>query len=177
MKPHNNREITIIEKIKNNPGIRYRELAKITKIPNSTIGYYIKKIEKNQIIVTSRIDNSCRFFMPEFSEIQCRVITMLRGKNTKKIILALEKEEMTFSSLVKKLEVHSSTISVNLKKLISFGIVEKIRDDKFILKTNDVVNIVNKYKSITTIFGLSVFYNILQEQMKFIFLIYGGMYS
>jgi len=173
VKPHNNRELAVIEEIKNNPGIRYRELAKITKIPNSTIGYYIKKLGRNQIIVTSKIDNSCRFFMPEFSEIQCRVITMLRGKNTKKIILALEKEKMTFSSLVEKLETHPSTISVNLKKLINFEIVEKIRNNIFVLKTNDITNIVNKYKSITVISGLSIFHNILQEQVNLIFLIYG----
>ncbi|MEX0862968.1 ArsR family transcriptional regulator [Nitrosopumilus sp.] len=112
--------------------------------------------------------------MPEFNESQCRIITMLRGKNTRKIMIALENDMLTFSLLVEQLKINPSTISINLKKLISFRIVEKNKKNKFTLKTKDITKMINKYKSMTAIFGTVLFYNILQNQNNFMLINLSG---
>ncbi|MFM8658952.1 MAG: ArsR family transcriptional regulator [Candidatus Nitrosotenuis sp.] len=169
MKQPNNRAETVLLNIKNSPGIRHRELVKATGIPNSTIGYYIKKLERNQSISISRISNSRRFFMPELSEIERLVIGMLRGKNTGKILLALEKGEMTFSSLVEHLKTHPSTISINLKKLISVGLIEKIGRDRFTIKNKEnIVETIFEFKSVTMFFVSLLFYSTFQSSTNFV---------
>lgn len=169
MKHQNGRTETILVKIRNSPGIRYRELVKATGIPNSTIGYYIKKLERNQAISISRISRSCRFFAPELSDLERLVIVMLRRKNTRKIILALEKEESTFSALVESLKTHPSTVSTNLKKLISAGLVEKIGKDRFAMKNKGAITqIINQFKTMTALFISLVFYSTFWHSTNFV---------
>ena len=48
------REERIILEIKNNPGIRFRELMKSMKITNGVMSYYIQKLEKLGVIFTER---------------------------------------------------------------------------------------------------------------------------
>ena len=169
MKHQNGRAEAILVKIRNSPGIRYRELVKATGIPNSTVGYYIKKLEKNQAISISRISKSCRFFAPELSELECLIIVILRGKNTRKIILALEKEESTFSELVERLKTHPSTVSINLKKLVGAGLVEKIGKDRFAMKNKGTVTeIINQFKTMTALFISLVFYSTFWHSTNFV---------
>lgn len=169
MKHQNGRTEAILVKIRNSPGIRYRELVKATGIPNSTVGYYIKKLEKNQAISISRISKSCRFFTPELSDLERLVIVMLRGKNTRKIILALENEESTFFALVERLKTHPSTVSINLKKLVSAGLVEKIGKDRFTMKNNGTITeIINRFKMMTALFISLMFYSTFQISTNFV---------
>lgn len=169
MKQQNDRDDAILEKIKNSPGIRYRELARATGIPNSTLGYYIKKLEKNQAISISRISKSCRFFASELSDFERLVIVMLRGKHTCKIILALEKEESTFSALVERLETHPSTISTSLKKLISAGLVENIGKNRFAIKNKGAITeIINQFKTMTALFISLMFYSTFWYSTNFV---------
>lgn len=171
---YNNRIDTVLSGIKNSPGIRHRELVRTTGIPNSTISYYIKKLEKNQQISVQKLSKSCRFFVPELSEIQRRVIVMLRYKNTRIILLALKKDEMSFSSLVKQLGKHPSTISVNLKKLVNSDLVEKIGSDKFAIKNRDVIKrIISKFESKTLLLVSISCYSIFQNCTNFVLFDFG----
>jgi predicted transcriptional regulator len=171
---HNNRTDTVLAGIKNSPGIRHLELVRTTGIPNSTISYYIKKLEKNKQISVQKSSKSCRFFVPELSEIQRRVIVMLRYKNTRIILLALKKNEMPFSSLVKQLEKHPSTISINLKKLVNSDLVEKIGRDKFAIKNkDDIKRTINKFESKTLLFVSISWYGIFQNCTNFVLFDFG----
>lgn len=161
--------------IKNNPGIRYRELVRTTGIPNSTIGYYIKKLEKNQQISVQRTSKSCRFFMPELLEIQRLVVVMLRGKNTRGILLALKKEDkISFSSLVKHLKSHPSTVSINLKKLVNAKMIEKIGKDQFAIKNKNTIKIICEFESKTLLFVSLLCYNVFQFCTEFVLFDFGG---
>ena len=165
----NNRTETVLSGIKNSPGIRYRELVRVTGIPNTTISYYIKKLEKSQQISVQKISKSCRFFMPELSEIQQCVIVMLRGKNTRSILLALEKDAMSFSSLVKHLKNHPSTVSINLKKLVKSELVEKIGKDRFAIRNkDDITKIIGEFESTTLLFVSLLYHSTFQSSTNFV---------
>jgi len=107
--------------------------------------------------------------VPELSEIQRRVIVMLRGKNTRSILLALKKDEMSFSSLVEQLKNHPSTVSINLKKLVNSEVVEKIGKDRFAIKNKDIITkIIGEFESITLFFVSLLYYSPFQSSTNFV---------
>ena len=57
------REELIISEIKNNPGIRFREVMGKISLSNGVLSYYVRKLEDSGVIRTQRTTRVSRFFI------------------------------------------------------------------------------------------------------------------
>ena len=113
------REERIILEIKNNPGIRFRELMKSMKVTNGVMSYYIQKLEKRGIIFTERKSGVSRLFTDNIDTSDMSLIKFLRTATPKKIMLVLLKDDkLTFKQITEKIQMSPSTTSFYLLSLI-----------------------------------------------------------
>ena len=113
------REQKIILEIKNNPGIRFRELMKSVKITNGIMSYYIKKLEKNRTITTERTSGVLRLFSETIETSDMNILKFLRISTPKKImVLLIEEDSLTFKQITERIQMSPSTTSFYLAKLI-----------------------------------------------------------
>jgi len=113
------REQKIILEIKNNPGIRFRELMKSVKITNGIMSYYIKKLEKNRIITIERTSGVLRLFSETIETSDMNILKFLRISTPKKImVLLIEEDSLTFKQITERIQMSPSTTSFYLAKLI-----------------------------------------------------------
>jgi len=118
------REQKIILEIKNNPGIRFRELMKAMKITNGVMSYYIQKLEKTGVVNTERTSGVLRLFSESIEISDMNMIKFLRISTPKKIIaVLLEKDLLTFKQITEKIQMSPSTTSFYLTKLVNTGIL------------------------------------------------------
>ena len=118
------REQKIILEIKNNPGIRFRELMKAMKITNGVMSYYIQKLEKTGVVNTERTSGVLRLFSESIEISDMNMIKFLRISTPKKIIaVLLEKDLLTFKQITEKIQMSPSTTSFYLGKLLQTKIV------------------------------------------------------
>ena len=118
------REQKIILEIKNNPGIRFRELMKSMKITNGVMSYYIQKLEKTGVVNTERTSGVLRLFSESIEISDMNMIKFLRISTPKKIIaVLLEKDLLTFKQITEKIQMSPSTTSFYLTKLVNTGIL------------------------------------------------------
>ena len=137
------REERIILEIKNNPGIRFRELMKSMKITNGVMSYYIQKLEKRGIIFTERKSGVSRLFTDNIDTSDMSLIKFLRTATPKKIMLVLLKDDkLTFKQITEKIQMSPSTTSFYLKKLVSSDIVRVSNgaNNKYILENKKQVS-------------------------------------
>jgi predicted transcriptional regulator len=124
MKPQSNRLEEIVLEIRNNPGLRFVELARICHIPNSTMAYYTDKLEKLGTVKVRKKANECRFFSNQISSHEKTIIIALRKRSHRKILLLLQKKDHLFSDICKGIGLAPSTISAKLDFLVRLGIIE-----------------------------------------------------
>ena len=122
--PTENREFVLLDIIEKNPGIQFREIMRLSGLKNGVLSYYLSKKEKNgsiQLIRTARVTIIYPIEIPEKHK---KIITRLRQSTPQKIILNLLNQELSFRSLVQKVQKSPSTTSFYLKKL---------KDDQIVL--------------------------------------------
>ena len=137
------REERIILEIKNNPGIRFRELMKSMKVTNGVMSYYIQKLEKRGIIFTERKSGVSRLFTDNIDTSDMSLIKFLRTATPKKIMLVLLKDDkLTFSQITEKIQMSPSTTSFYLKKLVSSDIVRVLHgvNNKYTLENKKQIS-------------------------------------
>jgi predicted transcriptional regulator len=137
------REERIILEIKNNPGIRFRELMKSMKITNGVMSYYIQKLEKRGIIFTERKSGVSRLFTDNIDTSDMSLIKFLRTATPKKIMLVLLKDDkLTFKQITEKIQMSPSTTSFYLKKLVSSDIVRVLHgvNNKYTLENKKQIS-------------------------------------
>jgi predicted transcriptional regulator len=148
-----NAERRLVEHICGNPGIRYRELSRLTGLSNGVLTYHLSLLEKmNQI----RIDRQqskrvTRYYTPNVSKDESHIIGCIRNKISRQITMyILENDLCTFNEILDHIHKSPSTLSWYLKKLKEAGIVSVIRGEVRQLYTvaehETVAHILFKYK-------------------------------
>ena len=124
----------ILKLIINFPGIRYNDLARITKFNNGVLSHSLKVLEKNDRIKVSRYSNgrTTRYFSPSVPNDDFQIIGYLKKYTSNRIILFLHcnKDATTFDEIKNYIKKSSSTTSWNLKKLLDDNIITKIEPRK-----------------------------------------------
>lgn len=118
----------ILEIITAVPGIRYRDLLRITKFNNGTLSYHLLRLEKKLKIrkLLSEKGHVASFYPYQFRIDEAITLTYLRIKTTKQILLLLNsKGKASFSEIVSYIDKAPSTTSWHLKRLIKSNIVTK----------------------------------------------------
>ncbi|MGN6623547.1 MAG: winged helix-turn-helix transcriptional regulator [Candidatus Nitrosocosmicus sp.] len=135
----------ILKIIDLSPGIRYRELLRLTNLNNGTLSHHISILEKRSNIKVSRTENSniTRYYPVSFPNEETIILGFLKIKTTKEIITKLlEKKSCTFNELVDHINKAPSTTSWNLKRLLDSDVVKRkrgIESSEYSLKNPDEV--------------------------------------
>ncbi|MGN6351621.1 MAG: winged helix-turn-helix transcriptional regulator [Candidatus Nitrosocosmicus sp.] len=135
----------ILKIIDLSPGIRYRELLRLTNLNNGTLSHHISILEKRSNIKVSRTENSniTRYYPASFPNEETIILGFLKIKTTKEIITKLlEKKSCTFNELVDHINKAPSTTSWNLKRLLDSDVVKRkrgIESSEYSLKNPDEV--------------------------------------
>ena len=123
------RKRTILEIVEKNPGIRFNEIMKISKIRNGTLSHYIKKLEEEENIQLERTPRVTRLYPKGISKKDAVVCKYLTKDSHRKMILFLMKNETATSQEIREfIKKSSSVVSVNLNELFREKIVEKRYD-------------------------------------------------
>ena len=130
---NNNSRLTILSLINQLPGVRYNDLARITKHNNGVISHYLCTLEKSYCIKAIRCSNGkiTRYFSISIDDKYYPLIGYLKNETTRKIILFLY---YNGESNFKKIQLHineaSSTTFWNLKKLVDDNIIVRLKTKK-----------------------------------------------
>jgi predicted transcriptional regulator len=121
----NNRNSQLLEIIEKNPGIRFRELMRVSGIKNGSLSHYVNNLEKTGIIQVQREPRKTRFFPLHITNEESKIIKALRRNTPREIIEALLiNEELTFGEIVRFSSKSAGTISLYVSQLVSDQVIE-----------------------------------------------------
>jgi predicted transcriptional regulator len=144
----------IVKCVNEIPGIRYRELLRITGISNGVLSYHLNLLDSSGKIRVNRVNNRVtRYFSYDVSLHETYVIGLLRQETSRKIIMyILEKGTCGFNDIIIHTRKVPSTISWHMARLKAANIVKvrkqyefnyyEIGMDRLILQ-----DLLSKYKS------------------------------
>ena len=122
---------TILRIINSFPGIRYRDILRITNLNNGTLSHHLSILEKRSIIKIGRTENSniTRYFPASTPSDETLILNYLKIKTTKSIIMMLidTEDDLSFNEIVKHINKAPSTTSWNLKRLVDSNVVGRKR--------------------------------------------------
>jgi len=144
----------IIQLVNEMPGIRYRELLRITGVSNGVLSYHLNFLDNSGKVQVHRVNNRVtRYFSHDVSTVESNVIGLLRQTTTRKIILyILESGPCGFNDIVTYTKKVPSTVSWHLSRLKDANII-KVRKQNdlnyYEIKINKLTlqNLLNKYNS------------------------------
>lgn len=161
---------SLVDHIHGNPGIRYRELSRLTGFSNGVLTYHISLLEKmNQIRIDRQQSNRVtRYYTPDVSKDESHIIGSIRNKISRQIIMyILENDLCTFNEIVDHIRKSPSTLSWYLKRLKYAGIVSVIRGQEHKLYTivdhETIAHILFKYKENFTDKIVDNYTNMMEE--------------
>ena len=152
------------------PGIRYRELLRITGVSNGVLSYHLNLLDNSGRVRVHRINNRVtRYFSHDVSIAESNSIGLLRQNTTRKIILyILESGPCGFNDIVTYTKKVPSTVSWHLSRLKDADIIKvrkqnelnyyEIKIDRFTLQ-----NLLFKYKSSFTEQIIDDYTNMINE--------------
>ena len=144
----------IVKCVNEIPGIRYRELLRITGVSNGVLSYHLNLLDNSGKIRVNRLNNRVtRYFSYDVSLPETYVIGLLRQETSRKIIMyILEKGTCGFNEIILHTRKVPSTISWHMARLKAANIVKvrkqyefnyyEIGMDRLILQ-----DLLSKYKS------------------------------
>jgi predicted transcriptional regulator len=115
----------LLKHIDEYPGIRYRELLRLTDLANGVLTYHLSLLERStQIRVNRSKAKTTRYYPINITSEESEVIGYIRNERVRRIILfILEHNICTFNEIVDYTNKAPSTISWHLKKLKDAGII------------------------------------------------------
>jgi len=133
-----------------NPGLHFCEVIRVSGMKNGVLTHYLNKLELSGIINIKRERDKTRFFSPEISLEEIKIIKFLRKETSRKILFSLINGSMEFNEIVHKVGKSSPTISQNISKLLNNDLVLfKIENSqkKYFIKPNSLIKkLIKKYK-------------------------------
>jgi predicted transcriptional regulator len=152
------RKSILLAHITNTPGIRYRELLKISGFSNGVLFYHLTGLEEAGHIKVQRKQarKITRYYPNNISEIESGLLSYLRHPPLREIILfILENRQCNISDIVNYTGKAISTISLHLGYLKHEGIISTRRNGQILLYrlTNPevVADVAAKYKMMRVI--------------------------
>ncbi len=129
-KENSGKKTLLLKLIDLSPGIRYRELLRITNLNNGTLSHHLSSLEKGSTIKVVRPKNSniTRYYPASTPTEETIILGYLKIKTTKEIIIKLlERKCCTFNELVSYINKAPSTTSWNLKRLLDSEVIIRRR--------------------------------------------------
>lgn len=140
----------LLRYIEKNPGIRYRELLRLTDLTNGVLTYHLGALEKLDRVKVYRKSRVTRYYSPNISTEESDVIASLKPDTARQItVFMLEHEVCTFNEIVEYTKKAPSTISWNLTRLRDAGLVTAQYGEYTVYKLKNrkaVTEILAKYR-------------------------------
>ena len=136
------------------PGIRYRELLRLSGFGNGVLTYHLLMLERKGKIRVHRIRNKItRYYLTQIPDKDAKIISSLKNKATRQLVLFILTHDMcSFSSIVECSGKAPSTISWHLNGLRDMGIVSTETRERSQLYTlvnsKEVKKILSSYKGV-----------------------------
>ena len=116
----------LIRYINSQPGIRYRELLRLSGLSNGVLTYHITNLEKSGLIIANRNTKNkiTRYYPNNIPIEEADIIGHIRNNVARQIVLfILDRDSCTFNEIIKYTKKAPSTISWHLKRLKESGII------------------------------------------------------
>jgi DNA-binding transcriptional ArsR family regulator len=116
--------VLIMKNIEQTPGIRYRELLRLTGLVNGVLSYHLSALERANVIKVNRESRITRYYPVNVSDKESAILKFVRHEPIRQILLfILEHDMCTFNEIVDHTGKAPSTVSSHLKRLREAGIV------------------------------------------------------
>jgi DNA-binding transcriptional ArsR family regulator len=116
--------VLLMKHIEETPGIRYRELLRLTGLVNGVLSYHLSALEKANVIKVNRESRMTRYYPVNVSDKESSILKFVRHEPIRQILLfILEHDMCTFNEIVDHTGKAPSTVSSHLKRLRGAGIV------------------------------------------------------
>jgi len=116
--------VLIMKNIEQTPGIRYRELLRLTGLVNGVLSYHLSALERANVIKVNRESRITRYYPVNVSDKESAILKFVRREPIRQILLfILEHDMCTFNEIVDHTGKAPSTVSSHLKRLREAGIV------------------------------------------------------
>jgi predicted transcriptional regulator len=140
----------LVQRISKEPGIRYRELLRLTGLANGVLTYHLAALEKSSMIRVDRQWGATRYYPLNVSEGESRVLGFLRNGPVRDIISFMLANDMcTFAEIVDRAGRAPSTVSAHLKRLKEAGLI-RVRYGEYQLyslaERELVADVLSKYR-------------------------------
>jgi DNA-binding transcriptional ArsR family regulator len=116
--------VLLMKHIEETPGIRYRELLRLTGLVNGVLSYHLSALEKANVIKVNRESRMTRYYPVNIPDKESSILKFVRHEPIRQILLfILEHDMCTFNEIVDHTGKAPSTVSSHLKRLRGAGIV------------------------------------------------------
>jgi predicted transcriptional regulator len=117
--------IVILKQISETPGIRYRELLRLTGLSNGVLEYHLRILEKTHKVKVDISDGKRgRYYSIDILAAESDIIGFIRNNVSRQIItFILEHELCTFGEILQHIKKAPSTLSWHLKRLSKAAII------------------------------------------------------
>ena len=141
----------LLRQIEENPGIRYRELLRLTGLVNGVLTYHLAALEKADVVKVDRQARMTRYYPLSVSDGESAVLKYIRHEPVREIMLFILDHSMcTFGEIVEHVNKAPSTVSSHLKRLKEAGIVSVRYGEYHLYSLADkdlVYDVLSKYKA------------------------------
>jgi predicted transcriptional regulator len=142
----------ILRQIERNPGIRYRELLRLTSLTNGGLQYHLKILERSHKVKVDRHDGRrTRYYPLDIPTSESHILGCVRNNVARQIVFfILEHDLCMFGEVVEHTKKAQSTVSWHLKRLSEAGIISISYGSEYQLystvNNNLVKTVLCKYK-------------------------------
>ena len=142
----------IYEIVIKHAGCHFREIERKSHLPYSTLKYHLNFLTKHELIFQQKENNKINYFPKDFQTKNLKLLSLLRQKSTRKIILFITFNDKCYhSDIARYLSLSQSTISWHLLKLINSNIIKADRENhkiKYSLAVNleEIIKLLIVYK-------------------------------
>jgi predicted transcriptional regulator len=142
----------LLKHIEENPGIRYRELLRLTGLINGVLTYHLAALERSDVIKVDRQTRMTRYYPASISDKESAILKFVRHEPIRQILIfILKRDTCTFNEIVEHIQKAPSTASSHLKRLKEAGIIS-VRYGEYhqIYKLADkelIAEVLSKYKA------------------------------
>ena len=117
-------QILLMKHIEQTPGIRYRELLRLTGLVNGVLTYHLAALERANVIKVNRESRMTRYYPVSVSDQESAILKFIRDEPNRQILLfILEHDMYAFNEIVDHTRKTPSTVSSHLKRLREAGVV------------------------------------------------------
>lgn len=143
-------KVLILKHIEQTPGIRYRELLRLTGFVNGVLTYHLAALEKANLIKVDRQSRVTRYYPANISDNHSSILKFIRHEPIREILIfILEHDMCTFQEIVEHTGKAPSTISTHLKRLKEARIISVRRGEYLqlyqVVRGELVAEVLSKY--------------------------------